>query len=123
MLARLTNTQSLDEDEGVDAARFLQRSAWGNEMRARIFCENEGKLVIASLYQPSSTSSLNEQLIADGLARASKKKEVDGLCEKLVNPDSFTDFAGDLSAAEESARMSRVGMWRYGDVGDDDEED
>ena len=117
----LTKTRSLDEDEGIEAARLLQRS-WGAEMTARIFCENEGKLEIA-LYKPNSTISINEEMISDGLARAMKKKEVDVLLDKLVSPVALTAFASDLAAAEESARKTRVGMWRYGDVGDDDEED
>ena len=118
----LTKTRGLDDDEGVDAAKFLQQTSWGSEMRARIFCENEGKLVVG-LYNTNSTTSINEQLVAEGLARVSKKKEVEVLCERLVSSQGLTDFSEQLSAAEESARRSRIGMWRYGDVGDDDEED
>lgn len=117
----LTKTRSLEEDEGIDAARFLQSSSWGNEMRVRIFCENEGKLVVG-LYNMSSTTSINEQMVADGLARAAKK-ELEVLCERVASVQGLTDFAAELSDAEGSARKSRTGMWRYGDVGDDDEED
>lgn len=118
----LTKTRSLEDDEGIEAARFLQQSSWGTEMRVRIFCENEGKLEIA-LYKPNSANSINEEMIADGLARVMKKKEYFGLLNKVVNADGLMDFAGDLNAAEETARKSRIGMWRYGDVGDDDEEE
>ena len=118
----LTKTRNLDDEDGVEAARFLQQSSWGAEMTARTFCENDGKLEVA-LYKPNSTTSINEQLVADGLARVMKKKEYYAIINKLVNPESSTDFADDLTAAEESARRSRTGMWRYGDVGDDDEED
>jgi len=118
----LTKTRNLDDEDGVEAARFLQQSSWGAEMTARTFCENDGKLEVA-LYKPNSTTSINEQLVADGLARVMKKKEYYAIINKLVNPESLTDFADDLTAAEESARRSRTGMWRYGDVGDDDEED
>ncbi len=117
-----TKTRGLDEDEGVDAARFLQSSSWGSEMRARIFCQSEGKLVIG-LYNMNSSTSINEQLIAEGLARVSKKKEIEALSELMLSGQGLTDFVQELSAAEEGARKYRVGMWRYGDVGDDDEEE
>lgn len=117
----LTKARGLDEDEGIEAARFLQSSCWGNELRARIFCENEGKLVVG-LYNMTSTTSVNEQMIEGGLARVTKK-ELETLFERVVSSQGLTDFAAELSAAEESARKSRTGMWRYGDVGDDDEED
>lgn len=118
----LTVTRPLDDDDGVNAARFLQQSCWGKEITGRIFCENEGKLVIA-LYEPGTTTSINEKLVTEGLARVSRKKEIDVLCEKVVRPNSLTDFAGDLNLSESTARKSRVGMWRYGDIGDDDEEE
>lgn len=118
----LTKTRSLNEDEGIDAARFLQQSSWGSEMTARIFCENEGKLEIA-LYNPSSSTSINEQMVSEGLARVMKKKDMYTILDKVVNSDALNSFSDDLAAAEECARKSRVGMWRYGDVGDDDEEE
>lgn len=118
----VTKTRSLDDDEGVEAARFLSRAAWGKEMTARIFCESEGKLVIG-LYEPNAKTSINEQMVSEGLARVSKKKEIEELCEKIVSIDAFKDFANDLSIAEDAARKTRVGIWRYGDVGDDDEEE
>lgn len=118
----LVKVRGLDDDEGIEAARFLQQSSWGGEMTARIFCETEGKLEIL-LYSSSSSNSINEQMVEAGLARVMKKKEYYGLMNKLVNPDGLMDFAGDLSAAEETARKSRIGMWRYGDVGDDDDDE
>ncbi len=118
----LTVTRGLDDDDGVSAARFLQESCWGKDMTGRIFCESEGKLVIA-LYELNSSTSINEQLVAEGLARVSRKKEIDVVCEKVARPQSLTEFAEDLNLSESSARKSRVGMWRYGDIGDDDEEE
>lgn len=115
-------TRGLDDDDGCDAARLLQGAAWGKDISSRIFCENEGKLVI-SLYQPGNPVSINEQIVSGGLARVSKQTEVEALCVKMINSDNLSALANDLRLSESAARKSHTGMWRYGDVGDDDEEE
>jgi len=117
----LAKSRSLDEDDGVNAARFLQQLAWGKSLTARIFCETDGKLVVA-LYEIDNSSSINEQLVWEGLARAPKKSEIDTLSDKMLNSDNLENLAHELTAAENAARKSRRGIWRYGDVGDDDDE-
>lgn len=115
-------TRGLDDDDGLDAARLLQDVAWGRETSARIFCENEGKLVLA-LYEPENPCSINEQLVTEGLARVFKPLEVDALRTKMINSENLSALEGDLRLAEKSARKRHSGMWRYGDVGDDDEDE
>jgi len=41
----------------------------------------------------------------------------------MVDGSSVIKLAADLNVAQEGARNSRTGMWRYGDIGDDDEEE
>ena len=115
-------TRGLDDDDGLDAARLLQAAAWGKEVSSRVFCQNEGKLVVA-LYQPGNPVSINEQIVSDGLARVSKATEVEALCAKMINSDNLSSLANELRIAESAARKSHAGIWRYGDVGDDDEEE
>jgi len=114
-------TRGLDDDDGMDAARLLQAVAWGKDMSARIFCENEGKLVLA-LYEPGNPCSINEQMVAEGMARVSKPIEIEVLSTKMINDENLSALAADLRIAEKDARRTHTGMWRYGDVGDDDEE-
>jgi staphylococcal nuclease domain-containing protein 1 len=54
------------------------------------------------------------------LARASKQASVNLLMARMVDSNSLVQLAADLKVAEETARKSRSGMWRYGDVGDED---
>merc|ERR1711957_474236 len=116
----LTKARSLDEDDGVDAARYLQKIAWGKELTARIFCESEGKLAV-SLYIEDNPSSINEQMIREGLARPLKKVEADKLSTSMLRNENLTILSRELQGAETAARKARRGLWRYGDVGDDDE--
>lgn len=117
----LTKVRSLDEDDGVDAARYFQQIAWGKELAARIFCESEGKLAVA-LYLEDISSSVNEQLTREGLARAPKELDISKLADLMSNSENLTILACELNEAESAARKARRGLWRYGDVGDDDEE-
>jgi len=118
----LTKARSLDDDEGIDAARHFQQIAWGKELAARIFCESEGKLAVA-LYLDGNPSSINEQLTREGLARAPKQAEVDTLSGTMLNSENLVVLAHELNGAESAARKARRGLWRYGDVGDDDEQE
>jgi len=118
----LAKSRSLEEDDGVSAARFLQHVAWGKNLTAQIFCETEGKLAVV-LYENGNTSSINEQLVHEGLARAPNKVAIDTLSAKMLNNGNLLTLARELNEAENAARKSRRGIWRYGDVGDDDDEE
>lgn len=117
----LTVTQSLADDDGVEAARMLQSMAWGKDLSARILCEYEGKLVVSLL--DGSDTSINEALVSAGLARCAKDSILADLQTKMVNSNVLVSLAAELHVAQDAARKTRSGMWRYGDVGDDDEDD
>lgn len=119
----LTLVRSLDDDEGIDAARKFQSLAWGKNLTARSHCEIDGKLQVTLYELPNMASkSINEQLVVAGHARAAKQPAVNAMVAKMVDGNNVASLAADLAVAQEEARKSRSGMWRYGDIGDDDEE-
>ena len=118
----LTKTRSLDDDEGIEAARLLQTFAWGRDVSATIYCKDDGKLVV-SLFDANNTVTVNEQLVSEGLARVSKANEVEALGSNMVNIASLLSLNAELRSAEQIARRTHSGMWRYGDVGGDDDDD
>ena len=121
----LTVTRSLETDDGVDAARYLQASAWDKDVRARLIAPDEsGRMaVVLFLTEPEDTKeTLNSEMIALGLARVAPYGTVNALARAVKDGSSVKKLASELGAMQEKARKSRVGMWRYGDVGDDDDE-
>jgi staphylococcal nuclease domain-containing protein 1 len=118
----LTVTRPVEDDEGVEAAQILQDLAWGKDLTARIHATDDtGKLVV-TLLTNGGGSSVNEELIAAGFARVAKPSVIEALVSRMVDGQSVIKLAADLNVAQESARKSRVGIWRYGDIGDEDDE-
>jgi len=119
-----TNTRGIEDDDGLEAAKFLQYVTSGSGMTTRIFCKDgEGKLVVA-LYESGEVSkTINEQIVAEGLARAPKSSDVTTLMDKMLDGTNLKQLSEDLLIAEQSSKKLRRGMWRYGDIGDDDVED
>lgn len=116
----LITTRSVESDEGMEAARTLQDLCWGKDTTLRTFAPDEnGKMAVALLTE-GSEETVNSQLVSDGLARAVKQTAVDALAARMIDSNSVVKLAADLKVAEETARRSRLGMWRYGDVGDED---
>lgn len=116
----LVVTRPLSAEEGVDAARFFQGITWGKDLSARVFAPDEsGKLAVA-LTLPSDDETINAKLVSEGLARVAKAEAVSALGSRMADSNSLVKFAADLNVAQEAARKSRAGMWRYGDIGDED---
>ena len=118
----LTKAREVDDEDGIAAARYLSSLSSGKVVTAHIFCELEGKAVTALYDQSNDATSINEELISDGLARVSKAGEFKILSNKVVDAKKLEDLFNALSLSEDNARKYRRGMWRYGDVGDDDED-
>ena len=96
---------------------------------AVIHCELEGRAIL-SLYgsdevygQNDAAKSINEELVAAGYARAAKRSEVDLLTTAVADGNNVKLLAERLAAAQENARKARAGMWRYGDIGDEDDDE
>jgi staphylococcal nuclease domain-containing protein 1 len=123
----LVHVRSIDDDDGIEAARLLQSSAWGKELTLVKHCVIEGKAVVTlydkAVYGQAESKSINEELVAGGCGRVGKKVEVDALVASMVNGNSIVKLAAGLEVAQEDARKHRAGMWRYGDIGDEDPEE
>jgi staphylococcal nuclease domain-containing protein 1 len=118
----LTLTRPISDDEGLEAARMLQKLAWGKELIATKYCDLEGKAQVA-LKDLEAASSINEQLVSAGLARVAKQPAVNVLSSRMLDGNELTEFAAELNVAQDAARKFRSGMWRYGDIGDEDDEE
>ncbi|KAL7575761.1 hypothetical protein ACA910_003091 [Epithemia clementina (nom. ined.)] len=118
----LTVCRSLDKDEGVEAARMLQSMCWGKDLSAVLLGPDENGKMATTLTRDGSDETVNAELIGSGLARVAKQPAIKVLASRMVDGSPVLKLATDLQAAEEAARKSRSGMWRYGDVGDDDED-
>ena len=120
----LTLTRSLETEVGLDAARLLQGSCWGKDVKCVALAPDEtGKLAVQLFVGKDDEESFNVQLVKEGLARAAKPGARYHLVDRMTGDSTAVhDLAKELKAAEEMARKGRYGMWRYGDVGDDDEE-
>eukprot|EP00957_Ditylum_brightwellii_P001404 110334-Ditylum_brightwellii.AAC.1 len=119
----LTIVRSTEDDYGLDAARMLNDVAWGKELNARVYYSSEGKSYL-TLTDPSDDSkSINETIVAAGLGRVPKQSEVNAISKKVSSGSEAKKLATKFAKAQEAARTSRSGMWRYGDIGDDDDED
>lgn len=118
----LTLSRPLSDEHGMDCARQLQSLCWGKDLQIRTTGRDEsGKMTVTIV--TDSDESVNGQLISAGLARVAKPAAVQALAASMVNGSSIIKLAADLNVAQEGARKSRTGMWRYGDIGDDDEEE
>mmetsp|Transcript_42311 Transcript_42311/g.83075 ORF Transcript_42311/g.83075 Transcript_42311/m.83075 type:complete len:277 (-) Transcript_42311:52-882(-) len=117
----LIATRDLSEDDGLEAAHMLQSLAWGKNITCRIHGRDEEGKLFVTLYDPTKPKSINQHLVDAGVALAMKQRDVLAMGSKI---DAGTlGLLPDLVEAQDIARKSRVGMWRYGDVGDDDDDD
>jgi staphylococcal nuclease domain-containing protein 1 len=116
----LTLTRPLNDEYGLDAAHLLQSSCWGKDLSARIYGKDEtGKDIVVI---EDSDGTVNQNLVSAGLARVAKPYVAKSFAARMKDGSAVLKLAADLNVAQESARKSHAGMWRYGDVGDDDED-
>jgi staphylococcal nuclease domain-containing protein 1 len=119
----LTLARSLDYDEGIEAGRTLQKLAWGKDLTCTVYAPDEKGRMAVALVDPVTGESINKELITDGLARVPKQNVIDDMVRRMIDGKPLLDLAAALSEAQEGARRSRRGMWRYGDIPDDDDDD
>ncbi|CAN0915950.1 Ribonuclease TUDOR 2 [Linum grandiflorum] len=117
----------LDADCGPEAAEFLSGSTLssGKEFRAKIEekdlsggkvkGQGTGPVLIVTLVAVDAEISVNAALVQEGLARIEKKRKWDPR-ERQVALDNLEKF-------QDEARSGRRGMWVYGDVQSDDEDE
>lgn len=118
----LTLSRPLSDTFGTACARELQSLCWGKDLRVRTTGRDEnGKMAV--IVMSDSDETVNEQLITAGLARVAKPAAVQALAANMVDGSPVSKLAANLNVAQEVARKSRAGMWRYGDIGDEDEDE
>ena len=116
----------LGEEWGEESAVAFSRLAYGKVLRARVFGQEGGKLLVSlqeggeGAVQASKAKTLNQSMVEEGLARVSKR--ADRTVKKLGVPAAVA-LVEEMKEAQEGARRGRVGMWKYGDVADSDDEE
>ena len=106
-LAYLVALPSTDGADGEAAAAALWNEAGGQCLTARVE-ERQGDVLIISL--SNKGININEEMVAAGLLRVGKEWV----------PKRAMALVASMKKAEEGARKERLGMWRYGDVDEDD---
>jgi len=101
-LACVTAPEPSDED-GQEAVMALADAAWGKPVYARVE-HRQGEVLYVTLLD-AAQGSVNEQLVASGVARVQKDA-----------PKVLAKVANALREKEEVAKTNRAGMWRYGDI-------
>ncbi|KAL3924316.1 MAG: hypothetical protein SGPRY_003952 [Prymnesium sp.] len=102
-LAYLIVSPADDEADGLDAANKLGSMAWGKPMLARVEDRDAGVLLV-TLFDDAQ-QNVNDTLVEDGLARVEKKP-----------PKRAAQLVKGLYEKELVAKTSHLGMWRYGDI-------
>jgi len=107
-LAHLIVQDPSDGADGEEAAITLSESM-GKPVAARVE-ERKGALVYVTLIVDGGKLNLNEKLVSDGLARVEKTfvKKAQPLVEALKEKQN-------------EAKRGRIGMWKYGDIEDDED--
>jgi staphylococcal nuclease domain-containing protein 1 len=120
----LIQVRSIDDDDGIDAARMFSQIGFGKKLTARIHCALDGKHCV-TLLDPDDESgtSINEELVTSGMALSAKKDEFESMSAKMTDNSSLVKLSEDIATAQEIARKNRIGMWRYGDIGEEDDDE
>lgn len=118
----LTKARDLEHDEGVEAARMLSSLCWGKDLTARIHGKdvNGGTGLAVTLYDPSEPKSINAQLVKAGLARIIRERDCQFFA-KETQVEGVKELYKGLIDEQDEAKKARLGIWRYGDVGEDDD--
>ncbi|KAG5537335.1 hypothetical protein RHGRI_024699 [Rhododendron griersonianum] len=117
---------SLEEDYGQEAAeRLSDHTLRGkNELKAiiedkdtsggKVKGQGTGTILMVTLIDTNTNSNINAALLKEGLARLEKRK-------KWERPEKQT-VLDELETYQTEARKDRLGMWEYGDIQSDEED-
>ncbi|KAE8727131.1 TUDOR-SN protein 1 isoform 2 [Hibiscus syriacus] len=118
---------SLDDEFGTEAAQFLSEQTLGSSLRftsmieerdvsgGKVKGQGTGTVLIVTLVAEKSELNINTAMLQEGLARLEKRKRWESKDRKSVI-DNLENF-------QKEAKTGRRGIWQYGDVGSDDDED
>jgi staphylococcal nuclease domain-containing protein 1 len=119
----MTKVRDLSDDDGIEAARYFQRTAWGKDIKARLHGESDGKVLVTLYESDVEAPSINENMVAEGFAIImGKKYEIFEVLDRMGNSDSLAKLVKDIKAAQEKAKSGRKGMWVYGEIAEEDED-
>jgi staphylococcal nuclease domain-containing protein 1 len=116
----LVRCRPLTSDDGIDAARTLSRAVFGKELTLRVHGMEENRMQ-ATIYEVDNSTSVNEQLVEAGLARCIGDRDA-MIFGRNTQPESVAELLNGLKDKQDTARSKRIGIWIYGDVGEDDDE-
>ena len=105
-LAHLIVADPKGDANGEEAAMALSAAAWGKAARCRVEARDRGVLHVTLL---DGTRSVNAEMVEQGLARV----------EKTANRKA-APLVAKLREKEDEAKAAHRGVWRYGDVEEDD---
>ena len=109
--------QEANSPLGHDAGVLLNELVWGVEgLKARVHStDGEGRLFVSVTTPSSEGTTVQELLVNAGLARLSTSQA------RYATPGD-AELVNALKKAQSAAKSEHVGMFRYGDVGDSDDE-
>lgn len=107
-LAYLIASSPDDGADGEEAAHALSDAAWGKRMVARVEDRDSGVLLVTLI--DDAQVVVNNSLVSEGLLRVAKT--ADKRAAPVVNK---------LRELENAAKSSRKGVWRFGDIEEDDD--
>jgi staphylococcal nuclease domain-containing protein 1 len=117
---------SLEEDYGQEAAeRISDHTLRGkNELKAiiedrdtsggKVKGQGTGTILMVTLIDANTNANINAALLKEGLARLEKRR-------KWERPEKQA-VLDELEKHQEEARKDRLGMWEYGDIQSDEED-
>ncbi|OMO52308.1 hypothetical protein COLO4_37280 [Corchorus olitorius] len=118
---------SLDDEFGDEAAQFLSEQTLGSSLQFRAMVEERdtsggkvkgqgtGTVLVVTLVAEKSDLSINAAMLQEGLARLEKRKRWE--------PKDRKSILDNLEAFQNEAKTARRGIWQYGDVESDDEDE
>lgn len=117
---------SLEEDYGQEAAFYLSELTLNGPKEFKAVIEEKdtsggkvkgqgtGTVFAVTLIETSDDSSVNAAMLKEGLARIEKKRG--------WQPRDAKAAIEELEKQQEEAKKKRLGMWEYGDIQSDDED-
>lgn len=117
---------TLEEDYGQEAAMLLSESTLNGPKEFRAVIEERdtsggkvkgqgtGTILLVTLIDEESDTSVNAMMLKGGLARLEKRRRWE--------PKDRQAVLDELEKHQTEARTKRLGMWEYGDIQSDDEE-
>lgn len=97
-----------DEDDKTEACRSFAQDVLNKTLNLNVEFKI-ASLGYATLSDPATNIDVGKALITDGIIRAERRR--DRKLAKLIE---------EYQAAEAAAKKSRVGIWQYGDITEDD---